>query len=247
MKVRSKVLIILVILIAIIVYFGYKLFNLYYYNVGNITEYQDWVDGIKIENTVTIQKKDGDYDLFEVNNIKIKDDFKNFEILENVSSEEIKKYTLYDENSKEKVSFWIGTTENYINLIKSNLDFYVNDENKINLENIDDFLETNNIQNDIDLFKFLEENKNVRNNIFTSVKQMKMNYTINFISFVIIPKLSSITLIDGDYTGYILNTSQNFKEVSILKDDKRYIFTFINLDYFDDDYINELLSTVEID
>lgn len=46
---------------------------------------------------------------------------------------------------------------------------------------------------------------------------MKENYTIQFMVSVIMPQMDSITLINGDYQGYIFNLKNNMKEVSILK------------------------------
>ncbi len=77
---------------------------------------------------------------------------------------------------------------------------------------------------------------------------MKENYAIYFMTSVVMPSIDSITLIDGDYGGYIFNMSNfNVKEVSIIKNDKRYTFVFINTEYFKDEYIKELLNTIVID
>ena len=74
---------------------------------------------------------------------------------------------------------------------------------------------------------------------------MKERYALQGIVLTTIPIINGISLIDGDYTGYILNANK-LREVVILKNNKRYIYTFYNLDYFTDDVIKELLNTIEI-
>lgn len=76
---------------------------------------------------------------------------------------------------------------------------------------------------------------------------MKENYTINFMISIIIPEIDNITLINGDYNGYIFNMKNKTKEVNIIENDKRYVFTFINTDYFTDEYINQLIETITIE
>ena len=79
-----------------------------------------------------------------------------------------------------------------------------------------------------------------------TAKEMKENYTIQFMVSVIMPQMDSITLINGDYQGYIFNLKNNMKEVSILKNGKRYVFMFLNTTYFTVEKINDLLNTIVI-
>lgn len=59
------------------------------------------------------------------------------------------------------------------------------------------------------------------------------------------PRMDNMSLISGSYNGYVFNMN-NMKEVSILKNDKRYVFMFINDDYFIKEYIEDILNTVVI-
>lgn len=61
-----------------------------------------------------------------------------------------------------------------------------------------------------------------------------------------ISNLNSVTLINGSYDGYMFNFNNNIKEVNIIKNDKRYVFTFVNIEYLTDAYIKDLLETVVI-
>lgn len=58
--------------------------------------------------------------------------------------------------------------------------------------------------------------------------------------------MNSLTIIKGDYEGYIFNYQDNLREVNILKNNKRYVFTFIGSDITSDNYIKDILSTLEI-
>jgi hypothetical protein len=250
MKKKSIILIVVGILLVLGAYFGYKGFNLYYYNINNITteNYQKFIDGLKITNNITINsEKLNDSQYLTFKNIKVKNEFSNFQKLDNQYSEDTIKYVLYDENDKIKASFWMSTTSSYVDIFKTNKTLFGTEDERITNTDLSDFLEKNNINDDIELFQYLEKNKDVKNNIFTSVKQMKENYTIQFMASVVMPKIEGITLIDGDYKGYILNVSEDIKEVSILKNNERYVFLFLKLDYFTDEYIQKFLNTIVID
>ena len=77
-----------------------------------------------------------------------------------------------------------------------------------------------------------------------SLKNTKVKDRIRFLENNNIK--NDINEIKGDYVGYILNLN-NMKEVSILKNKKRYILTFLGNDYFTDDYVRELLNTIIIE
>ncbi len=248
---KKKILIPILIIVLILLYFGYKGFNLLYYDVNNVTifDYETFADNFKIKDTLTIEHKEIDpNDYLKYQNIKIKNDFRNFEKMDstldssNISSE---RYILKNDKT---TAFWMSVTDTYVYLLKSDKTLFGTEDKRITNSNLTDILNKYNIENDIDLFNFLSNKKNVKSNIFTSVKRMKENYAIYFMTSVMMPSIDSITLIDGDYNGYIFNMSNfNVKEVSIIKDNKRYTFLFINTEYFKDEYIKELLDTVVIE
>ena len=140
----------------------------------------------------------------------------------------------------------MSVADTYVNLLKLDKSLFGTEDKRITNTDLANILEKNKINNDIELFKYLEKQKDVKNNIFTSAKEMKENYTIQFMVSVIMPQMDSITLINGDYQGYIFNLKNNMKEVSILKNGKRYVFMFLNTTYFTDEKINDLLNTIVI-
>lgn len=246
MKKKNKVIIVCLLLFC--TYFGFKGFNLYYYNINNITtvNYRKIVEALNIKETINIEhKKLPNNEYLEFKNIKIKNDFKEFKRSENQYSKDTIKYVLYDEKGKVKASFWMSEADTYIELLKSDKTLFGTGDNKITNDNLKDIIDENNITNDIELFNYLSKNKDVKNNIFTSVKQMKKNYSLQFMVSVTIPVIENITLIDGDYQGYIFNMDK-IKEVNILKNNKRYVFTFLDKSYFTDEKINNLIETIVI-
>ncbi len=248
-KKKNVVLVVVGILLLVCLYFGYKGFNLFYYNVDRITtqDYDDFISQFTIKDTMTINHKNVESnDYLEYQNIKIRNDFEDFEKLEQTTGETSLKLILKDENEKTKSSFWMSVADTYVNLLKLDKSLFGTEDKRITNTDLANILEKNKINNDIELFKYLEKQKDIKNNIFTSAKEMKENYTIQFMVSVIMPQMDSITLINGDYQGYIFNLKNNMKEVSILKNGKRYVFMFLNTTYFTDEKINDLLNTIVI-
>ncbi len=245
---KKKLLYFLLFIVLLVAYFGYKGFNLYYYDVdGTISQdFYDFVEQFHISNTITLQYKEVlDNNYFEYQNMKIRNDFKDFNELDpDTSIGTSLKLVLKDENNNTIKVFWMLSTDTYVNLLKMDKDFIGTDKK---ITNLTDFLEKNNINNDIELFNYLSKHKFTKSNIFTSVRKMKENYSIQLMISLIIPTTDSVTLINGDYEGYIFNLEDNTKEVTILKNDKRYVFVFMSKTPLTDEYLTDILSTIVID
>ncbi len=247
----KKKIILIISFILLILYFGYKGFNLYYYNINQITtqDFETFVEQFNISDTINLKHKDIESnDYFQYKNIKIRNDFKDFEQLElntNVDNSS-PKLVLKDKTNNTSKAFWMGIADTYVYLAKADKTLYGTNDNRITNTNLTSILEKNNIHNDIELLNYLSNQKYVKNNIFTSVKKMKENYTIQFMMSVMMPTMNSITLINGDYEGYIFNLKDNMKEVSILKNNKRYTFMFISDTTLTKEYLTDILSTIVI-
>lgn len=249
---KKIILIISFIIVLLVAYFGYKGFNLYYYDINGITtqDFETFVDQFSISDTITLKHKNiQDNDYFQYQNMKIRNDFKEFKELEPSTNvgDSSPKLVLKDENNNTSKAFWMGFTDTYVNLLKTDKTLFGTEDKRITNSNLTNILEKNNINNDIELFKYLSSQKNVKNNIFTSVKEMKENYAIQFMISVIMPTMDSITLINGDYEGYIFNLKNNMKEVSILKNNKRYTFIFMSKTTITNEYLTDILSTIVIE
>ena len=240
---KKKKAIIGVILVVILSYFCVKALALYYYDVKNITK--DNLKNIKFEDTLILNSNSNVDDYLVHEDIKIRNDFKDFEYKK--TADNIHYYTLKKDNEKD-VALIMGKTPSYIDYLleEKMLTFNVNDK-KVSSKERKAFLTKKDINSDIDLLKFLEKNNKepIKNTIFTPLKEIKGYYSVMLVTSVFLPDIKSITEIKGDYKGYILNLKKS-REVSIFKNKKKYSFTFINNDYFTDEYLKELLETIEI-
>ena len=219
----------------IVCYFVDKTYLYFKYNISIEKEnYNNIVESLKIKDTLTINTNTTYDEHIILNNVKLKNIFDDFTKIEDKNN--IVKYTA---NDHPNVTFITRIDDTHLNLV-------LNDDNiKIKKNELKQFFNKNNITDDIKLFEFLSKAEYKSNTIFTSKENMKNNYIINYMISIAMTSGKSITGINGSYSGYIINL-QNGKEVSIIKNDKRYIFTFIGNDYFTEEYIKDLLNTIII-
>lgn len=244
MKKKHLYIVVGILLFLGVFYFSYKGVILYLYTIDTDL-YHDVVDGLNVKNTMTVKKhplKEGEYLTFQ--DIKIKNDFQDFVILDSDHSDSFVKYVLYDENHSVKASFWIGLDEMYLTYLKKDPSLFASDNLIPTNINLDPFLEKKLINTDLELFTYLRKQDKVKFNVFTSAKEIKENYTVQLVSSIMLPAADSLTIIDGDYKGYIFNMKSSVREVSLLKNQKRYVLTFLNTEYFTEEYIAQLLNTV---
>ncbi len=257
MKKKKIIYITALIVLLVLTFFCYRRFVVFYYDHYYYIEHSWNVDRINtvdkplinIEKTVTLtNKKVNNDEYLTYKNVKIRNDFSNFEKTD--VSADMAIYSFKDEKDQNReMLFWISPfKKTFVDYIKYEEDNF--DSKEISKEKVIAFLEKNNITNDIELIKLLEENKNMKNNIFTSVSKMKENLLINYLQIEFLGSYTEnrdVILINGDYTGYILEDTNNTKTAYLIKDNKRYAFLFLGKDYFTDEYIYELLSTVVIE
>ncbi len=256
-KNRTKLVIIYSLLTLVLMFFVYKGALLYFYNVPR-DEIDEIVDGLVFEDTMTIYKRTIPNDeYFTIENIKLQDVFSELEMLEILNEMYPYQFVLKDDagNSLGGIIIDDSTlTGNLIDIFVSDdlvfmgeidSDTFPIDIGQFNNADRKDFLLQNDINNDIDFIRYISENCYAENNIFTSPKRMKENYAINLFTSIAIPEVDSVTLIDGDYSGYIYN-HEKYRSVNILRNDTTYSFTFVGDDFTTDEYISNLLSTLEI-
>ena len=114
----------------------------------------------------------------------------------------------YDEKNEVSSFYNIIKDKQYTNLLNNNSFTIFSDKNNSNFSTekyMKDYLNSNNIKNDIDLLKYIKDNYYLKNSLFTSTSVMKGNYIINSFTQIALPEFNSITLIDGDLKGYIIN------------------------------------------
>lgn len=243
---KKKIIILVsIVLVIIIAYFGYKGYNLSYYHIDE--DLKIFTQKFDIQDTITLTHKNvSNNNYFEYQNIKIRNDFKEYEQTNINVDDSSPRLVLKDKDDKTIKAFWMGISDEYTYLLESDKEYFGIDDKKIDTD-IKSILKDNNINNDLDLFKYLANSNNIKNNIFTSTKKMKQHYSLIKMTSVIISSIDSITLIDGDYEGYIFNYQNNMKEVSIIKNNKRYTFIFMSDNPLTKEYLIDLLSTIVID
>ena len=221
-----KKILISILLGLITLYIGVKIGFVYFYNFGEAyQENKDIIENFEIKETkniVTIQIDN----YLDINGLKIRNDFKDFTKIKNG-------YKL-DDNT----FFSVTINESMLDYLKNNI---MNKEKK----DFNSFLSKNNIKNDIDLYRFLYKYKDATSTIFSSFNQIKSNYYVQYIVSSMGNTVKSITQITGEYSGYILHGKNNNLVVLNLKD-KTYYLNFFNEEYFNINYILEILSTIQI-
>lgn len=252
--IKSIVRVLLMIIILLVFLFGFVIYKVIcandIYYVSLVDDEEGLFDSLSFNDEIEIyNKKIDDSEYLVLDNLKIRNDFKDFEKVENNNGEG---NTMYLNDSKSGII--IGTTESYINeFITYSYDSSIGDTEEVRRE----FLIENGIENDIDLFKFIRENYYMENYWYNSISDMRDNYLINSFVMDVIPyNNDGITIISGDYDGYIINYSMNdestcdmnyYRVVNIIRNDKIYFLTFINNEKLTDEYIKDILSTLLID
>lgn len=223
---------ILIIILGVII--GCKIFNIIRYKTDfNSEEYQDILSRLQIKDTINVKStilNDSEYISF--NGLKINIDLEDYEMVHNDTD------TITYENKDKNILVSIsGLKESIIEKIKKS-EFL-----ELNSEELLEILERNNIKNDYDLIKYISTQKNKNNNLFTNIDDMKENYFMYFITYIHMSVGENVTLIEGDYEGYILNMYDD-KSINIIKDNKTYTFFVRNMN---DNEINKLLNTLVIE
>lgn len=234
-KKRKIILAVIIILLVVVSYFGYKEYNLYKYTL----HYDGDDANFKITDTIKVDSNIAD-DYLSFDEVSFKNDFSDFD-KSDIHGDIVAGYILKDKEGKVNKSFSYIKTDEKVDVLRK---LEETDGFNINKKDNQKILDKNNIKNDLDLIKYLSENDLAKSNIFTSLSDMKENYFFNYVKIIELPEINGITLIEGDYSGYILN-DDNIKEVHILKNDKNYVFLFIGSEYTDE-YIEEFLNTLVI-
>ena len=234
----------IIVLICVLLIIIYKAIMLNKYQAGKREINNDAI----FSETITITKQDYDGEKIISENISMANLFEGYVDTKNQSSFKVKY-----EGDKIVSSFTKPSSmDQYINLLNINsLELRPSNPDEETMKtnaSTRKFLDKHNIKNDIDLLNYIKENYYFKNNLFTLTSTMKNNYLLN--SFVEIGLLDfkDITLINGSINGYVINcnnTGTIIKEIHILKDDKQYIMTLLGEEITTNEFITQLLSTVD--
>lgn len=268
-KIITSLVIIIILLICAFV--GYKIFLLAYYNVDNETRnvainsarnFNNYTETLMIES-----HKISEDEYYKCENYKIKNKFNDFKMIEGCETQYLA------EGEHAHPTFEIknndGTAKEYIDLtiIENNKVVALKnfddtlDEDKQDSKTLKKMIKDNKIKSDTDFLSYMHNNINNKTTIFSSGYEIKEFYHINY-QASLYRGLKSITLIDGDQKGYILNYDGSYKanilnpdgsykdvyrkikHVYINDKDKTLMIILIGDEITTDEYIKDLVSTL---
>lgn len=231
-------------------YFAFKIYNMNYYNLTNLENYETYSKGLYIKNVIDVEHQNiqnGEPLVFK--DFEIRNDFQTFIKLEEPNStDNYVKYVLYDENNVAKSSIWLATSYSYVDMYSEEVIVFNSEDTRYEQMALKEFFKEKRIIDDIDLINYLVDSINKSNTIFDRIEDMKSNYILHYL-FGMRFEFNGITLIEGDLKGYMIEYKLGDKmvvEVDLFNDDKAYGITFFNREYFTDEYIKELLKTIKI-
>ena len=243
-KVLFVICIVLLLFGCFFAYKSYALNILYNFNKFDIDSVIiERANNISVGDTITIEHNDKiGKNVIEYENVKVKNNFKGFVTNEFIHEDDSITYRL-KEDDETKAAFQIHISKSYVDSIKNG--DYSKEKYSPKQDVFNKLLSDNNINDDKDLINFLINNRDKQNNIYTSIKNMRENYAIKYLLYLILP-YDEIRFIDGDYDGYYRIDSEN-KIIDIKKDDKYYIFRFYSNEYFSLDFVLDVMSTLVIE
>ena len=246
---------IIVIISLIVIFFGYKGIMFYRYTIDKPADVEDIVKGLKNQKELKINKQElSENEYITVKNIKMKNILDDYEEVENVSTK-----TSYKKESNGN-SYVINYLGGYLNIsiidgLTNHVDEVWGNTNygflKGNIKDIDmkDFLKRNNINNDIDFYKYVANHYYIESNLFTDIKTLKENYAFNLYTASLVPEIDGWTILDGDVKGYITENSNKdgtAYQICIIDNDKRYIIVTDDPRFKDESFVIDVISTIEI-
>ncbi len=241
---KILVITILTIVLASFAYVSYYKFIDYKYKPKFTDDYYKIIAGLKNQDELTINSKKQDVDYLSYENIKIANYLENFLLDEREELRNVKRYILADEEGKSQAIFSMGIEDTYLKWSNTSASIYgLTDKTFLSID--PSVVGELGLKDDIALFNYLIKLPD-KSSLFSSKKIHQADYYLATYSDIVIPRLDSLTLIKGSYYGYIFNYDNDSKEVSILADDKRYIFNFRG-EYFTDELILKMLESIEIE
>lgn len=244
MKKKKIVSVCIVLVFAIVgVYFCYKISLVDKYSSKHVDKALEFKDEWVIK-----YKSKEDIEYLSVEDLKIENVFGDFKKLSSNERTPQEYEKVLEDGKKARVNFikyvsYVDGLSKDVSVISGNID----------ADMIYDFMKEHDFKDDVEFFKYLNDYEEKKINIFTSIKDIKENYTVEFLrdSVLTDADFHNLKFIykegsrDEGLSGYVLQEG-DYTDVNIIKDDKMYIVSFGNKDYFDEETIKDLLSTVEI-
>ncbi len=230
MNLKIKKIIIFISLL-ILIYLGFKFYCYKKYESSSFLE----LSNVKINGKMIINHVDlSDSEYITFRNLKFKNIFDGYEKL----NEETDTYKMIfkGENGNIDRAIFIGIDNQYVYIINNNKEYKTLSKNVIKKENIKD---------DFDFLKYMEKHNDDEVKFFMTTRRQKQIYSVNEFKSSMLPSIEFAKEVDGDFRGYIFKTNKDIIEVNILKDNKKYYFTFLG--NYTDNFVNDFMNTVVIE
>lgn len=189
-------------------------------------------------------------DLFTYKNIKFKNYINNsYEKLKDAKTLSKDGAIVQYYSSSEKAGIYVGYDYSYTDMFAEEITYFSNDKLFIffsnNQKTRKHILKDNDIYNDLDLLRYMEDVNNTKVTIFTPIYKIEELASVKLFSSVVLPSVEEFVLLDGAYQGYVL-INNNVREICIFKDNKKYFITLLGDKFKYEDY-EQILSSIVIE
>lgn len=158
---------------------------------------------------------------------------------------------LYETNDEENAYLYLGKDDNLITKINdydetsifyslNHFPVYISDFAKKS------YFKKHDIKDEIDLVKYIRTREKKTSNFFTSIYTIKERYFFYLIENNLPNINSSFKFIDGTYKGYVMKTYNMVYYVFDIGNGEIRYLTLYNLNYFDDNKVNEIINNLII-
>ncbi len=228
---KSVKIILIIFIVLFLIYLGIKIFLVVSFPKENEYPYIENVKkAFNNKETITIKKTNEQImDYVEFRGLKIRNDFE-------VADENEHAYKLKDTSIP--VFFNINELNSMVTFVEketSNVGFWYNLKK--------DF-DKNNVDNNFKLYEYLINNYTFKTSIFKSINSIRRDYALILSLNITFPSYNKVTVINGDYKGYILET-EGIKIVRIEHGNYEYMIATSN--EYPDSKLYDVISTIEFE
>lgn len=263
-KVKLKT-IILTILIPLIIFmvlnFSYKIYliNRYHEKINN-----DIVNIIKNKPDEIVSENNSRYNLENMvryGEVAFINNYRDYEFVKPAGKTKWESYSYIKRDQDGNLISGFRFSSRDVFSYISFLDNVTKEDNK-NSDNAKDYVLTkkdirrilveNDINDDVDLLKYLRKNYYFKSNILMSSKEIKERYSLNKAASLIPGMQNDITYVTGKHKGYIINykvenIGVKLRELYLIVNNKVYVFDFIGDEFTADEYIKNFIDTTMVD
>lgn len=246
-KSKAFKIIFVIIVLLVVLFLGFKFMLVILFN--KIADYPKFI--IDFENRgnyaiSTYEYEPTDDDCLHIDGMKfinLTDDTFTVESIKSLDGEG-KKYFSSSLNS----SLSISNDYTYLKMFRDNKKDYSSGLNfifKTSSKSKKKYLEKKEISTDLELFNLMNEVSDEKVNLFTPIGDIIKLGSLKLFAVSVLPDVEQVMVLAGHYDGYVFVKSDNYKEITVENNDKRYII-LLEGTYFSEEMIQNILNTIVI-